>query len=301
MSPFWSAWVMVLVVLNLGITLFLYIWGQRVRIPTLSDGTTGHVWAHGALREGLHRLPLWWVLLSGAMFVAGFAYLYLYPGFGSNQGSLGWTSHQELARDVAANNAKLEPILQRFAGQPIEVLATDPVATRMGERLFIDNCSACHGRAGQGSAILGAPDLTDGDWLYGGDGETILASIKDGRRGVMPPLGESFDAATVENLAHYVLSLSGAPHSSGKAALGEPQFALCAACHGPTGEGNPALGAPNLTDQIWLYGGDLATIEQTIRAGRGGVMPAWGERLGDTDARLVAAWVQVQSRDGVTH
>lgn len=301
MSPFWSGWIMFLIVLNLGITLFLFLWGPRVKIPTLPDGTTGHVWAHGVLREGMNRLPLWWIVMSGAMFVIGFAYLYLYPGFGANKGSLGWTSQQQLANDIAANKARLEPILAGFAGKPVDVLAADATATRMGERLFIDNCAACHGREGRGMPVLGAPNLVDRDWLYGDAGETILASIQDGRQGAMPPFGASLDKATVENLANYVLSLSGRDHSPAKAKLGAAQFAVCAACHGPTGSGNPALGAPNLTTQDALYGRDLATIEQTIRNGRNGVMPAWRSRLSDTDARMIAAWVYAQSHANATH
>jgi cytochrome c oxidase cbb3-type subunit 3 len=296
MSAFWSGWIMFLVVLNLGITLFLFLWGQRVRIPVLPDGTSGHVWAHGVLREGVRKLPLWWVLMSAAMFVVGFAYLVLYPGFGAWKGTLGWTAHSELAADVAANRTKLDPLLRRSTGQPVEKIAGDSEATRMGGRLFIDNCAACHGRNGHGNHLVGAPNLVDGDWLYGGDGNAILASIQDGRHGTMPPFGGTFDAATTENLANYVRSLSGADHSPAKAAAGEAAFAVCSACHGPAGKGNPALGAPNLADDVWLYDGDLATIEKTIRDGRGGVMPAWRTRLDDTEARLVAAWVYAQSR-----
>jgi len=295
MSPFWSAWIMFLVVLNLGITLFLFIWGQRVKIPVLPDGTSGHVWAHGVLREGVRRLPLWWVLLSAAMFAVGFAYLALYPGFGAYKGVLGWTAHGELADDVAANRAKLDPLLQRSAGQPVEKIANDAAATRMGRRLFVDNCAACHGREGHGNTVIGAPNLVDADWLYGGEGDAILASIQGGRHGTMPPFAGSFDATTIEALANYVLSLSGAEHSPTKAAAGKVTFAVCSACHGPIGTGNPALGAPNLTDHAWLYGGDLATIEKTIRDGRGGTMPAWKTRLDDTEARLIAAWVYASS------
>lgn len=296
MTPFWSAWIMFLVVLNLGITLFLFLWGQRVAIPTLADGTSGHVWAHGVLKEGIRKLPLWWVLISLAMFITGFTYLALYPGFGSFKGMLGWTAHGELATDLAANRSKLDPLLQRVAVQPVETIARDAEATLVGQRLFIDNCAACHGNEGHGNHLVGAPNLIDGDWLYGGSGDAILASIQDGRMGVMPPMGASFDAATVDNLANYVLSLSGADHWPSKAAAGQASFALCAACHGPTGTGNQALGAPDLTDHVWLYGGDNATIERTIRDGRSGVMPAWRTRLSDTDARMIAAWVYEQSR-----
>lgn len=295
MTPFWSAWIMFLVVLNLGITLFLFLWGQRVAIPTLPDGTSGHVWAHGVLREGIRKLPLWWVLMSAAMFVVGIVYLALYPGFGSFKGVLGWTQHKQLATELAANQTKLDPLLQRVSAQPIERIAADAEALQFGHRLFIDNCAACHGNEGHGSALIGAPNLVDQDWLYGGSGDAVLTSILDGRHGIMPPQGGTFDAATIENLANYVLSLSGANHWPSKASAGQASFALCAACHGPDGKGMQALGAPDLTDQHWLYGGDQTSIEKTIRDGRSGVMPAWRTRLTDAEARLVGAWVYAQS------
>lgn len=290
MSMGWSLWVMFLVVLNLGIALFLFLWGQRVKIPTLPDGTSGHVWAHGVLRESVRRLPLWWLVLSASMFVAGFTYLVLYPGFGNFKGVLGWTSHAQLARAVAANNAKLEPLMKRFALYPVEQLAGDADAQQLGWRLFEDNCSACHGRQGKGNQLVGAPNLTDNDWLYGGDGTAIIRSIEAGRAGVMPPWA-SLGEANVKNLAQYVLSLSGAPHDAAAAAAAKPLFATCAACHGPDGKGNQALGAPNLTDHVWLYGGTVADIETTIRDGRQGQMPAWKPRLTDDQVRVLAAYV----------
>ncbi len=301
MNTFWSAWIMFLVVLNLSITLFLFVWGMRVKIPTLPDGTSGHVWAHGVLREGVRKLPLWWVVMSASMFAIGFTYLALYPGFGSFKGLLGWTAHDELARDTASNEVVLSDLMQRFSLYSVEQLSHDSSATHMGARLFGDDCAACHGRQARGNALLGAPDLTDGDWLYGGDGKAIMASILDGRHGSMPAFGASFGEPGVTNLANYVLSLSGAAHDAAKAASGKPLFTVCAACHGVEGKGNPALGAPNLTDQIWLYGGDIATIEETIRKGRGGVMPAWRARLGENDARLIAAWVYAQSHASAEH
>ncbi|HEX7037319.1 MAG TPA: cytochrome-c oxidase, cbb3-type subunit III [Pseudomonadales bacterium] len=297
MSPFWSTWIQFLVVLNLGITLFLFIWAIRVRIPTKRDGTTGHVWAHGVLREGVRKLPLWWVLFSAAMFGWGFIYLALYPGFGSFQGLLGWTSQDELRAEVAANEARLQAAIEPMRGRSVEELARHAFFRQTGRRLFLDNCAACHGRAAQGQPAIGAPALNDDVWLYGGDGATILASILDGRGGVMAPFGAVFGEEGVTNLAHYVLSLSGAPHDEAKAAAGRPLFATCAACHGPQGKGNPALGAPNLTDDVWLYGGDLATVTETIRDGRSGKMPAWRGRLGEDEARAVAAWVYAQAND----
>ena len=290
MSAGWSLWVMFLVVLNMGITFFLYLWGPRAKIPTLPDGTSGHVWAHGVLREGVRKLPLWWVLFSGAMFVIGFVYLALFPGFGSFKGLLGWTSHGELAHNVAVNEAALAPLMERFKLYPVEQLSSDPAALQMGKVLFEDNCAACHQRSAKGNVLLGAPDLSDSDWLYGGSGSDITTSIHDGRSGVMPPWA-SLGADNVKNLAQYVLSLSGAPHDAAKAAAGQPLFATCAACHGADGKGNPALGAPNLTDKVWLHGSSVADIEKSIGEGRQGHMPAWSPRLSDEQIRVVAAYV----------
>ena len=297
MSAGWSLWVMFLVVLNLGITLFLFLWGPRVKIPTQPDQTSGHVWAHGTIREGVRNLPLWWLLMSGAMFVAGFAYLVLYPGFGNHKGILGWTAHGELARDVAANEARMDELLVRFRQYPVEQLAGDPAAQQMGGRLFVDNCAACHGRGGYGNVKLGAPSLIDDDWLYGGSGKDILASIENGRAGVMPPWA-SLGEQNVKNLAQYVLSLSGAPHDAAMAAAGQPLFTTCAACHGPQGKGNQALGAPNLTDDIWLHGGTVADIERSIGGGRQGAMPAWSTRLTPDQMRVLAAYVYHLAHQG---
>jgi len=196
-----------------------------------------------------------------------------------------------LARDVASNDVKLDEEMKRFELYPVEQLAGDPAVQQMGKVLFGDNCAACHGRTGTGNQKLGAPDLTDSDWLYGGDGKTITMSIHDGRGGVMPPwasLGES----NVKNLAQYVLSLSDSPHDAAMTKAAEPTFkAICAACHGPDGKGNQALGAPNLTDHIWLHGGSVTDIEITIGAGRQGHMPAWSPRLNDDQIHVLAAYV----------
>ncbi|HET8943061.1 MAG TPA: cytochrome-c oxidase, cbb3-type subunit III [Rudaea sp.] len=300
MSNFWSWWVMVLVVFNLGVTFFLFLWGPRAKIPTLPDGTTGHVWAHGSLREGMHRLPTWWIVISFLMFFAAFGYLVLYPGFGNNPGRLGWTSHRQLASDTAANAKRLSASMQRFSLYSIDKLADDREALAMGKVLFGDNCAACHGYKAHGNPLLGAPDLTDDDWLYGGEGKTIMTSILDGRHGTMPAWGPQFGEPGVENLANYVLSLSGASHDPAKAATGKALFAVCGACHGAEGKGNPALGAPNLTDTTWLYGGDLETIKKTIRDGRTGFMPSWSERLGENDARVLAAYVYSLSHGNPT-
>ncbi|MGH8172026.1 MAG: cytochrome-c oxidase, cbb3-type subunit III [Rhodanobacteraceae bacterium] len=261
----------------------------------LPDGTTGHVWADGVLRESVRRLPLWWVVVSASAFLIGFTYLALYPGFGSFKGLLGWTAHEELSADTEANQSKLVSITQQLAQKPIEELAADPLAMQVGQRLFIDNCAGCHGREAHGNQRLGAPNLADGDSLYGADAESIMTSILDGRHGAMPPLAGSFNQQGLDDVANYVLSLSGAPHSPARAAAGKSLFALCAACHGADGKGNRAIGAPDLTDAIWLYGADVDSINVTIRYGRAGVMPAWRARHADPEARLIGAWVYAQS------
>lgn len=300
MSPGWSAFVMSLIVLNLGITLFLFLWAPRVAIPTQADGTSGHVWAHGVLREAVRKLPGWWVALSAVMFVAGFAYLALYPGFGTFKGLLGWTSHDELQRDVDANARRMAPLARRAHGADVEKLAGDADALRAGERLFVDNCAACHGRGARGNPVVGAPDLTDTDWLYGGDGAAILASILDGRRGGMPAFAGTLDNDAIVDVVNYVERLAGLPHDGLRAQMGKPRFVVCAACHGADGKGNPAVGAPNLTDSVWLYGREEPTLLASVRNGRAGVMPAWRARLGEDDARLVAAWVYAKSHQLAT-
>lgn len=296
MSTGWSIWVMFLVVLNLGITLLLFLWGPRAKIPTAGDGTTGHAWASGAIREGLHRLPLWWLLLSGAMFIAAFIYLLLYPGFGNHKGLLGWTAHGQWAEARAANRAKLDDLERRFGLYTVEQLSKDPQAVQMGERLFGDNCAACHGTTATGNTLIGAPNLTDDAWLYGGDGEAITTSIHDGRNGVMPAwnaLGEE----TVDNLVQYVLSLSGREHDGTMAKAAEPIFtSTCAACHGADGTGNTALGAPDLTDDFWLHGSSEADIHKTIHDGREGHMPNWDKRLTASEIHVLAAYVYHISR-----
>jgi len=299
MSDFWAGWVIVLIVFNLGLTFFLFLWGPRAKVPVLPDGTTGHVWANGTLREGLARLPGWWIAISLACYIAAFAYLVLYPGFGNFKGVLDWTSRGELAADAQANAALRDAATVGFSGRAVEELATNRKALATGEVLYRDNCAACHGRAGQGSQALGAPRLSDDDWLYGGSGKAIVASIRDGRHGVMPAWGEPLGETGVTQVAQYVLGLSGAPHDAAAAAAGKAGFAtLCAACHGPEGKGNQGVGAPNLSDHTWLYGGDLDSVETSIRSGRSGSMPAWSARLDDTAIHMIAAYVYSLSRSG---
>jgi cytochrome c oxidase cbb3-type subunit 3 len=295
-SGFWSGWVIALVVFNIGVTLFLFVWALRVAIPTQPDGTSGHVWAHGVLREAVRRLPTWWVVASTVALAAGIGYLVFYPGFGAFPGRLGWTSGDELSRAQEANRKLEAPLRERIRGKPVEAIAAEPQALRAGRVLYVENCAACHGRDARGNRALGAPDLTDRDSLYGNDGKAILASVLDGRKGEMPPQGAGKSEQELRDIAHYVLSLSGRTHDGLRALFGKPNYAPCAACHGAEGKGNPALGAPNLADDVWLHGETLEDIVAAIRHGRSGVMPAWRGRLGEDDAALVAAWVYAQSQ-----
>jgi len=296
MSGALSAWVMVLATINLAIALFLFVWSLCVEIPTQPDGTTGHVWAHGVLREGVRKLPTLWVVASAAVFILAFGYLALYPGFGAFKGLLNWTSHGELAQAQAANEQLEAPLLERVRGKSLAAIAADAQALRAGEVIYVENCAACHGRDAKGNTAIGAPNLADNDWLHGGDDKSILASILDGRRGTMPAFAGAIPEDSILNLANHVASLSGLPSDSLRAQTGQPLFSNCAACHGADGKGNPALGAPNLTDGIRLYGaGDARAIADIISRGRNGVMPAWRGRLSAEDAALVAAWVYARS------
>ena len=216
--------------------LFLFVWAQRVKIHAEPDGTSGHVWAHGVLREGVRNLPLWWALISAAALLFGLIYFVRYPGFGNFKGTLGWTSAEELQRDTEANNAKLEARLQPLRSLSFEQLAADPAAAAIGHRLYLDNCAACHGTDALGNQAVGAPNLTDAEWLYGGDSASVMTSILDGRNGVMPPLGDVLGQEGVNEVAGYVLSLSGTESPADWVAKGKARFdALCVACHGADG------------------------------------------------------------------
>lgn len=292
MSSALSLWVTSLIVFNLGITLFLFLWGNQVKIPTQEDGTSGHKWAHGVLREGIRQLPRWWYWMSLATFIIAIVYFIRYPGFGMYTGNINWTSVNALNEATTKNDVLLKPIIEKSLTSPIDELAQNEQATRIGHRLFIDNCSACHGMNAEGNASIGAPNLSDSSTLYGNDPEHLLQSINNGRQGFMPNW-ERFGYGKIKNLAHYVRGLSGESHDSEAAHVSEAHFAQnCAACHGADGKGNKLLGAPNLTDKDSLYGDSLESLVQTITKGRHGIMPAWKNRLSESDIRLITAWIK---------
>ena len=299
MSDFWSTWVIVLLVLNVALALFLFIWAQRVKIPTEPDGTTGHVWAHGVLREGVRKLPFWWVIYSVIGLVGGIGYLIFYPGFGGFKGTLGWTSHGELQQQEAANAAQLDSTLAPLRAMSLSQLAENPTAISIGHRLYLDNCAACHGAMARGNEALGAPNLTDADSLYGTNPEAVMASVREGRGGVMPAWGPALGKDGVNEVAAHVLTFSGIKTPEEWSSKGKARYeAMCVACHGSDGRGVAGTGAPNLTDRTWQYGGQFNRVAESIRDGRNGVMPAWRTRLSEDQIRMVAAWVVANSRRG---
>ncbi len=292
-NGFWSIYVTVLTILSIA-GCALLLWSQsKVKIPVPKDGkrveTTGHSWDEG-LEELNNPMPRWWMWKFYITIVFGIAYLALYPGLGTFAGKLGWTSTGEYQKELAAADAEVGPMFEKFKATDLKAVAADPKAQAMGERLFLTYCAQCHGSDARGNK--GYPNLTDGDWLYGGEPDVVKTTIMKGRHGQMPPMGAAVGGEKeIENVAHYVLSLSNSTHDPIKAAFGKEKFGACAACHGADGKGTQAVGAPNLTDKTWLYGGSVATISETIRNGRNNQMPAFEEFLGEGKVHLLAAYV----------
>jgi cytochrome c oxidase cbb3-type subunit III len=288
-SSGWSWWVIGITVGGLAFCIWILLVASKTT-PMAEDGTTGHVWDVD-LREGNNPLPRWWFWLFIITVVFAGLYLYLYPGLGSAQGSLRWSSADQHAKEEAAAAAKLQPLFARYVAMDAPALASDTEAMAIGQRLFINHCAQCHGSDGRGSK--GFPNLADGDWLWGGEFDTIKQTITNGREGVMPPQAAAVGSAEDQrNLAHYVLSLSGSPHNSLKAALGKSKYSACAACHGPQGKGNTALGAPNLSDKIWLHGWGEEAVLAMIANGKHNVMPAQNRLLSPEQIHVLAAYVK---------
>ncbi len=292
-SGFWDYYVAIITAVSV-VGCGVFLWMQSKRRVKLVEGqepeTTGHVW-DGDLREYHNPMPRWWIGLFYITVVFSVAYLILYPGLGTQyKGVLNWSQEKQHADEVKAAEARFGPVLAAFAQQPLEQVAADARGRQIGERIFVNNCAQCHGVTAQGSR--GFPNLTDSEWQWGGTPDAIKASIAGGRQAAMPPMAAAVGGADdVTDVAHYVLSLSNSAHDSVRAARGKAKFAACAACHGADGKGNPALGAPDLTNKSWLYGGSVATITETITKGRQGVMPAWKGILTDAEIHLVAAYV----------
>ena len=287
-SSGWSLFIAAVTIGGLVACVILLIIASRRQVMA-ADNTTGHVWDED-LRELNNPLPAWWMGLFILTIVFAGIYLALYPGLGSQTGKLGWTSAGEHAGDMEKARAAMAPVYAAFASQTTEQLAKDPKAHAIGERLFANNCAQCHGADAKGSK--GFPNLTDNDWLWGGTPEAITETITKGREGNMPVMAPAVGTSEdVRNVAHYVLSLSGSPHNALYAQLGKPKFVVCAACHGPGGQGNQALGAPNLSDKIWLHGWGEEAVMAMVNNGKHNVMPAHGDRLTPEQIRVLVAYV----------
>jgi cytochrome c oxidase cbb3-type subunit 3 len=288
-SNFWSVYVAGITLVSiLACALLLWFSGKAVAM-TANDNTTGHVW-DGDLREMNNPLPRWWVWLFVITIVFAGVYLAIYPGLGAFTGNAKWSSVGQYEAEVAKGNADVAPLYAKFAAMTPEDMSRDPQAMAIGERLFMNNCSQCHGSDARGSK--GFPNLTDGDWLHGGTPDKIKETLNVGRIGNMPPMAAAVGTADdVKNVANYVLSLSSTPHDSVRANLGKEKFMVCAACHGADGLGNQALGAPNLTDKIWLHGSGENAILAMVNNGKINQMPAQGERLSVSQIQVLTSYV----------
>lgn len=289
-SSFWPMFITVISLAGIfGCALLLWITSKIKASSPNGDNTNGHVWDEN-LREMNNPLPRWWVWMFIITIVFSLFYFAAYPALGSYAGKLGWSQAGQYEQEVAAANKALAPLYAEFAAMTPEALATNERAKAIGERLFMNNCAQCHGSDAHGSR--GFPNLTDNDWIHGGDPEKIKATITNGRVGMMPPMAAAVGTEDdVQNVANYVLSLSNSTHDAARAALGKEKFAVCAACHGADGKGNQAIGALNLTDNIWLHGAGEAAIIKRINAGITNQMPAQASKFTPEQIHVLAAYV----------
>ncbi|WP_299495383.1 cytochrome-c oxidase, cbb3-type subunit III [uncultured Shewanella sp.] len=312
MTNFWSLWVSILTTVVILGCIFLL----RVCTKNTTGVKEGESMGHSfdGIEELNNPLPKWWSYMFYITIVFSIIYLILYPGMGNYKGLFEWSSANQSIRTLEESKAaviqaakegrwvqydqevkhadeKFGPIFQAYADTPLEELVKNKEALKVGGRLFLQNCAMCHGSDARGSK--GFPNLTDGSWLYGGDLATIKTTIMNGRNGMMPPKGGlPIEDSEIKGLAEYVVKLSGREHDAALAAQGQGSFMKgCFACHGMDGSGNKFMGAPNLTDNAWLYGGSRGAIEQTIKHGRTGVMPAWKDVLGEQKVHVITAYV----------
>lgn len=288
-SSFWPLFISAITVLGiLGCALLLWL-TNKTKVQASQDMSTGHVW-DGDLREMNNPLPRWWVWLFIITIVFSVAYLIIYPGMGSYQGKLGWTQVGQFEAEMAKAEEVTKPLYDKFMAMSVQEVAADEQAMAIGGRLFLNNCAQCHGSDARGSK--GFPNLTDNDWLHGGEPENIKTTLVNGRMGMMPPMAAMVGSEDdVRNVANYVLSLSGSEHDAARAELGKEKFMVCAACHGQEGKGNQMMGAPNLTDGIWLHGAGEKNIMAMINNGKTNQMPAQADKLSEAQIHVLTGYV----------
>lgn len=319
MSSFWSAWITILTIACIVLCTVLLTWNLKNHVGVEEGETTGHEF--DGIEEINNPLPKWWTIMFYATIVWSVFYFAAYPGLGNWQGFLGWTSSNQGIKSLAESKAAIEAQkaagtpsqldreyikadetyakeFAKYTSRPIEELAYDTQALKVGQRLFLQNCAQCHGSDARGQR--GFPNLTDNDWLYGGTVDKIKETLMYGRKAAMPAWGDALGEQGVKEMTAYVLSLSGRKVNDKDAAAGQAKFGMCAACHGADGKGSLAhnlpFGAPNLTDNTWLYGGSAGSIETTLNKGRNGVMPAFKDTLGEDKIHVIAAYVYRLSR-----
>lgn len=291
MSSFWSGWIIVLT----SITFVVIVWvlfANRTR-TAIDEKTTGH--SYDGIEEWDNPLPGWWFAMFVITIVWGIGYLIVYPGMGNFPGVLGWTSVEQHTQEVAVADEKYRAMRDKYLAMSIEDIYDDPKVRKMGMRIYGNNCSQCHGLDAAGA--LGFPNLADNDWLYGGAADTIKHTIVKGRRAAMPAWQSILGDDGIAEATAYVLSLNSRDADPVKVKAGEKHYqTYCIACHGPEAKGNPVMGAPNLTNGIWLYGGTEEQIAQTLRGGRNGQMPAFENTLSEDKIHLVSAYIYGLSR-----
>ncbi|HAU90939.1 MAG: cytochrome-c oxidase, cbb3-type subunit III [Pseudomonadota bacterium] len=313
MSMFWTIWISVITLGTIVGSYLLLRWNLTNYTGHPEGESMGHEF--DGIVEINNPLPRWWTILFYITIVWSFFYLALYPGLGSWEGFWGWKSSNQNVQsleesaqarieakeegylvqydrelDFAAE--KFDPIFEAYAQVPVEELVKNEEAVKVGQRLFMQNCSQCHGSDARGN--MGFPNLTDDDWLYGGSGAKIKETLTNGRIAAMPAWIDAMGEQGIKETVAYVLSLSGREMEENHDVLaeaGKARFMACAACHGMDGKGNQMLGAPNLTDNIWLYGGSERAITETLTYGRNGVMPSFKKTLGDNKIHVVATYV----------
>lgn len=286
MTPFWS-WFIIVVT---GASTIGYLWilvaNSRADVTEKED----HVWDED-LREFNNPLPRWWLYLFWITAFWLVAYLIIYPGMGGFKGTSGWTQVAQYEQEVATAEERYGNIFAAFADVPLEDLVNQPEAVKLGQNLFLNNCTTCHGSDARGAVSF--PNLTDASWLYGSSAAAIQQTIVNGRIGVMPPQVAILGADGIENMVGYVLTLAGRePQAGADVEAGRQKYMqVCIACHGPTGTGNPVLGAPDLTADLWVHGGSAADIRDVLTNGRVNQMPAQRDLLTEDRIRTLVAYV----------